>query len=157
MCIAVCLMSASLITHDVQPCTCLPHDSHMRTAYLTLPLWLASIPLHGCTYTPIILMYDLWRMLRFFSFPHCSSLASLPCLRTVLRNAFRLNTASFLCAVHGSLTPFPLAFYGRPSLTRVYHNVASSLLSHRPSFPLISDLAFPLRTLLGPCTGSPYI
>ena len=51
------LMSASPITHGTQPCTCLPHDSHMRTAYLTLPSWLASIPLHGCTDTPVILMY----------------------------------------------------------------------------------------------------
>ena len=57
----VCLMFASPITHDTQPCTCSPHDPHMRTAYLTLPSWLASIPLHGCTDTPVILMDDSWR------------------------------------------------------------------------------------------------
>ena len=55
------LMLASPITHGAQPCTCSPHDSHMHTAYLTLPSWLASIPLHGCTDTPVILMYDSWR------------------------------------------------------------------------------------------------
>ena len=77
-------------------------------------------------------------MLRFFLFLRCSSLASLPYLCIVLRNALHLNTASFLRAVHGSLTPFPLAFYGRPSLTCVYLNAVSSLLSHRPSLPFIS-------------------
>ena len=55
-----CLMSASPITHGVQPCTGLPHDSHMCTAYRTLPLWLASLPLHICTDIPVILMYSSW-------------------------------------------------------------------------------------------------
>ena len=86
-----------------------------------------------------------------------SSLDSLPYLRTVLRNALRLNAASFLYAVHGSLIPFPPSFYGRPFLTRVYLNAISSLLSHCPSIPFISTLALTLRTLLGPCAGSPRI
>ena len=67
-----------------------------------------------------------------------SSLTSLPSLRTVLQNAFRLNIASFLHAVRGSLTPFLLTFYGRLSLTHVYLNVASFRLSHCPSLPFIS-------------------
>ena len=67
-------------------------------------------------------------VLRFFLFLRRLSLASLPYLRTVLQNALCLNTASFLRAVHGSLIPFPLTFHGRPSLTRVYLNAASSLL-----------------------------
>ena len=54
------LISASLITHGMQPCTCLPRDSHMHTAHLTLSSWLASLPLHGCTDTPVILMDDSW-------------------------------------------------------------------------------------------------
>ena len=87
-----------------------------------------------------------------FFFLRRSSLASLPYLRTVLWNALRLNTASFLYAVHGSLTPFLHTFYGRPSLTRVYLNTISSLLSHRPSLPFISTSVLVLRTQLGPCT-----
>ena len=58
-----------------------------------------------------------------------SSLASLLSLRTVLWNTFHLNTASFLHTVHGSLTPFLLTFYGRPSFTRVYLNAAFSQLA----------------------------
>ena len=77
-------------------------------------------------------------ILSFSYVTHLSSLASLPSLRTVLQNAFRLNTASFLHAVHGSLTPFPLTFYGRPSLTHVYLNAASFHLSHCPNLPFIS-------------------
>ena len=49
--------SALPITHGTQPRTCSLHDSHMRTTYLTLPSWLASLPLHGCTDTFVILMY----------------------------------------------------------------------------------------------------
>ena len=79
-----------------------------------------------------------------FLFLRHSSLASLPYLRTVLRNALHLNTASFLHAVHGSLIPFPLAFYGLPSFTRVYLNAASSILLHRPSLSFISTLALVL-------------
>ena len=90
-------------------------------------------------------------MLQFFLFLRRSSLASLLYLRTVLQNALHLNTASFLRAVHGSLIPFPLAFYGRSSLTHVYLNAVSSLLSHRPSLPFISTTVLMLRTLLGPC------
>ena len=92
-----------------------------------------------------------------FLFLHHSSFDSLPYLRTVLRNALRLNTASLLHAVHGSLIPFLPSIYGRPFLTRVYLNAVSSLLSHCPSIPLISTLVYTLRTLLGPCTGSPRI
>ena len=92
-----------------------------------------------------------------FLFIRHSSLDSLPYLRTVLPNALRLNTASLLHAVHGSLVPFPPSLYGRPFLTRVYLNAVSSLLSHCPSIPLISTLALTLRTLLGPCAGSPHI
>ena len=91
-------------------------------------------------------------LLQFFLFSRRLSLASLPCLRTVLRNALHLNTASFLRAVHGSLIPFPLAFYGCPSHTRVYLNAVSSLLLHHPSLPFISTTVLMLRTLLGPCT-----
>ena len=50
-----------------------------------------------------------------FLFIRRSSLDSLLYLRTVLRNALRLNAASLLHAVHGSLVLFPLTFYGRPS------------------------------------------
>ena len=79
-----------------------------------------------------------------FFFIRRSSFASLQSLRTVLRNAFRLNTASFLHAVHGSLIPFPLTFYGHPSLTHVYLNAASFRLSHYPSLPFISTLVLML-------------
>ena len=67
-----------------------------------------------------------------------SPFASLPSLHTVLRNAFRLNTASFLHAVHGSLIPFLPTFYGRPSLYMRYLNAASFQLSHSPPIPFIS-------------------
>ena len=96
-------------------------------------------------------------LLQFFLFLCCSSLASLPYLHTVLQNALHLNTASFLRAVHGFLILFPLAFYGRPSLTRIYLNAVSSLLSHRPSLPFISTTVLTLQTLLGLCVGSPHI
>ena len=65
-----------------------------------------------------------------------SPFASLPSLHTVLRNAFRLNTASFLHAVHGSLILFLPTFYGRPSLYMHCLNAASSHLSYCLAFPL---------------------
>ena len=108
----------------------------------------------GCRELPrqlLAMCYDSFLFIRH------SSLDSLPYLHTILRNALRLNTASLLHAVHGSLVPFPPSLYGRPFLTRVYLNAVSSLLSHCPSIPLISTLALTLRTLLGPCAGSPRI
>ena len=71
-----------------------------------------------------------------FFFIRRSSFASLQSLRTVLRNAFRLNTASFLHAVHGSLTPFPLTFYGRPSFTRVTSTRLLPIYRTAQVFPL---------------------
>ena len=82
-----------------------------KTPDQTIPDWCSDLDnvfsekIHDC--------YD-----SFFFICH-SSFASLPSLRTVLRNTFRLNTASFLHAVHGSLTPFSLTFYRRPSFTHV--------------------------------------
>ena len=59
------------------------------------------------------------------------------CLFTsFFQNAFRLNTASYLHAVHGSLIPFLLTFYGHPSSYMRYLNAASFHLSHSPVFPL---------------------
>jgi hypothetical protein len=54
--------------------SCRPHQSHMAHSLahvrlmpdtcalprLTFPSWLASLPHHGCTDTPVILMYDSW-------------------------------------------------------------------------------------------------
>ena len=65
-----------------------------------------------------------------------SSFASLPSLRTVLWNAFHLNTASFLHTVHGSLTPFPPTFYGRPSLTRITSTRLLPIYRTAQAFPL---------------------
>ena len=65
-----------------------------------------------------------------------SSFASLPSLHTVLRNAFRLNTASFLHAVHGSLTPFPPTFYGHPSLICVTSTRLLPIYHTAQAFPL---------------------
>ena len=71
-------------------------------------------------------------------------------------NAFRLNIASYLHAMHGSLIPFPYTLYGRPSYSCVTRHAAFSLLSHSPVL-FISALAFVLRTLLGLCAASPSI
>ena len=72
-------------------------------------------------------------VLRFFLFHTSLVLRLASSLRTVLRNTFRLNTASFLHAVHGSLIPFLPTFYVCPSLHTHYLNAASSHLSHCPS------------------------
>ena len=71
-----------------------------------------------------------------FFFIRRSSFALLPSLRTVLWNAFCLNTASFLHAVHGSLTPFPPTFYGRPSLTCVTSTQLLPIYRTAQAFPL---------------------
>ena len=51
-------------------------------------------------------------------------------------SAIRLNTASYLYAVHGSFIPFLLPFYGCPSLYTHCLNAALLHLSHSPFFPL---------------------
>ena len=112
------------------PCLCLSGHSAHLTWNLHLRGGCLSDRNAGVRHSCIVAV--LW----FFLFLRRLSLALLLYLRTVLRNALHLNTASFLRAVHGSLTPFPLAFYGRPFLTRIYFNAVSSLLSHRPSLPL---------------------
>ena len=79
---------------------------------------------------------ETWDCYNSFFFIRRSPFASLPSLRTVLRNAFRLNTASFLHAVHGSLTPFPPTFYGRPSLTCVSSTQLLLIYHTIQAFPL---------------------
>ena len=114
-----------------------------------------------------------WLLLRFFLFLHCSSLTSLQYLRTVLRNAFflrcsslaslpylhtilrnalHLNTASLLHAVHGSLTPFPLAFYGCPFVNTCLPQcrLFPSIALPKPSFYI--HLSSYATTPLGLCT-----
>jgi hypothetical protein len=64
MCIAVRLMLASCQPHQSHMARSLTHVRLMPDAcalpHLTVPSWLASLPHHGCTDTPVILMYDLW-------------------------------------------------------------------------------------------------
>jgi hypothetical protein len=69
---------ASWVTCVLLCASCLPHvgltDHAWRAAFqhvrlmpdtctqprLTYPSWKASLPPHGCTDTPVILMYDSW-------------------------------------------------------------------------------------------------
>ena len=71
-----------------------------------------------------------------FFFLHRSSFALLPSLHTILLNTLHLNTASFLHTVHGSLTPFPPTFYGRPSFTRVTSTRLLPIYRTAQAFPL---------------------
>ena len=55
-----------------------------------------------------------------------------------LRNTFHLNAASLLRAVHGSIIPFPLTFYGHlPSHMHCFNVVLSPPIA-QPGFPFIS-------------------
>ena len=111
-----------------------PHDStiHIMSTDICTEVGALFSSCTCCAFVIKCLVVDCYDS---FFFLCRSSLTSLPSLRTVLQNAFRLNTASFLHAVHGSLTPFPLTFYRHPSLTRVYLNAASFHVSHCPSLP----------------------
>ena len=73
-----------------------------------------------------------------------------------LRNAFHLNTASLLRAVHGSIVPFPLTFYGcLPSHMHCLNAVLSPPIA-QPSFPFTyirlslstMNTAWPVRHIL---------
>ena len=48
-------------------------------------------------------------------------------------NAFRLNIASYLHAMHGSLIPFPYTLYGRPSCSCVTRYAALLTSIAQPS------------------------
>ena len=78
-------------------------------------------------------------MLRFFLFlllsAHLRLASSYLDFLLFLWNAFHLNAASLLRAVHGSIIPFPLTFYGRlPSHMHCLNAVLS---------PPIAQLSFP--------------